>query len=137
MTATVRRGLTAAENANRLLRTLMNTHRPECPCHSTSELGPLRRGHDGRLVVGPSRMLPPQQKEYAFEMAASSIRYGQGCTREVGMDMKNLGARKVLVVTDKNVGQLPVLGWVVEALKAEEIELAVYDETMVEPKDSS
>ena len=80
---------------------------------------------------------PPPQKEYAFEMAASSIRYGEGCTGEVGMDMTNLGARRVLVVTDKNVSQLPVLGRVVEALEAETLEFVVYDETVVEPKDSS
>ncbi|KAI9883319.1 MAG: hypothetical protein M1823_004907 [Watsoniomyces obsoletus] len=70
-------------------------------------------------------------------MATSSIRFGEGCTMEVGMDMKNLGARKVLVVTDKNVARLGPLTRVVQALDTEAIDHVVYDETMVEPKDSS
>lgn len=44
-----------------------------------------------------------QQKEYAFEMAASNIRYGNGATREVGMDFANLGVKRVALFTDKNV----------------------------------
>ena len=33
----------------------------------------------------------------AFEMAVSSIRFGKGVTREVGMDLAELGAKHVLV----------------------------------------
>ncbi len=40
------------------------------------------------------------KNEIAFEMAASNIRFGPGVTREVGLDLAELGARKVLVVTD-------------------------------------
>ena len=42
-------------------------------------------------------------REYAFEMACSNIRYGEGVTREVGMDLENLGVRNVCILTDKNV----------------------------------
>ena len=38
--------------------------------------------------------------ETAFQMAASNIRYGPGVTREVGMDLADMGARHVMVVTD-------------------------------------
>ena len=38
--------------------------------------------------------------ESAFTMDTSSIKYGPGVTQEVGYDMKNLGATRVLVVTD-------------------------------------
>lgn len=31
------------------------------------------------------------QKEYAFELAASNIRYGEGVTQEVGMDFEVSG----------------------------------------------
>jgi hydroxyacid-oxoacid transhydrogenase len=39
-------------------------------------------------------------KDIAFEMAVSSVRFGVGVTREVGMDLAEMGARLVLVVTD-------------------------------------
>lgn len=44
-----------------------------------------------------------EEKEYAFEMACSNIRYGEGVTREVGMDLVNLGVKNTCVFTDKNV----------------------------------
>jgi len=70
-------------------------------------------------------------------MAASSIRFGPGATKEVGMDLKNLGAKKVCVVTDANVGKLDAMKQVVEALTKEGIEFTVFDKVRVEPKDSS
>ena len=44
-----------------------------------------------------------QPLETAFTMDTSSIKYGPGVTREVGFDMKNLGARRALLVTDPNL----------------------------------
>ncbi|KAI9818885.1 MAG: hypothetical protein M1827_007706 [Pycnora praestabilis] len=70
-------------------------------------------------------------------MAASSIRFGPGCTKEVGMDFKNMGAKKVIVVTDVNVAKLDAMRQVTEGLDREEVDFVVYERTMVEPKDSS
>ena len=70
-------------------------------------------------------------------MSASSIRFGPGCTKEVGMDFKNMGAKKVCVVTDNNVAKLDAMKQVTEGLNREGIEFTVYQRTMVEPKDSS
>lgn len=78
-----------------------------------------------------------QQKEYAFEMAASSIRFGPGCTKEVGMDFKNLGAKKVMVVTDTTVEKLDAMQQVREGLEREGIPYEVYNKIRVEPKDHS
>jgi hydroxyacid-oxoacid transhydrogenase len=39
--------------------------------------------------------------ETAFSMDTSSIKYGPGVTREVGWDIEEQGARRVMVVTDK------------------------------------
>jgi len=36
-------------------------------------------------------------------MDTSSIKYGPGDTREVGWDIEELGASRVMVVTDKNM----------------------------------
>lgn len=70
-------------------------------------------------------------------MAASSIRFGVGCTKEVGMDFKNMGAKRVCVVTDVNVAKLDAMKQVVEGLSREGIEFTVFDKTRVEPKDYS
>jgi hydroxyacid-oxoacid transhydrogenase len=70
-------------------------------------------------------------------MAASSIRFGPGCTKEVGMDMKNLGAKKVMVVTDSNVKKLEAMKQAVMGLEREGVNFEVYDGVRVEPKDSS
>lgn len=70
-------------------------------------------------------------------MAASSIRFGPGCTKEVGMDFTNLGAKKVMVVTDSVVLHLDAMKQVVEGLEREGIAYEVFDKTRTEPKDYS
>lgn len=82
-------------------------------------------------------MDPSRQKEYAFEMAASSIRFGPGVTQEVGMDMKNMQAKRVCVVTDSTVAKLTAVAQVREALTREGIDFTIFDKVRVEPKDSS
>lgn len=80
---------------------------------------------------------PASQKEYAFEMAASSIRYGPGATMEVGMDLANMGAKKVIVVTDKTVHELIAMKQAREALDREGIQFEVFNDVKIEPKESS
>lgn len=70
-------------------------------------------------------------------MAASSIRFGLGATKEVGMDFRNLGAKRVCVVTDQNVARLDPMKQALDALTREGIEFTVYDRVHVEPKDYS
>lgn len=88
---------------------------------------------------GSRRYASPQdiQKEYAFEMAASSIRFGPGVTKEVGMDFKNLGSTKVAVVTDRTVEKLDAMKQVIEGLTREGINFRVFSDVRIEPKDSS
>ncbi|RMZ68316.1 ADH4-alcohol dehydrogenase IV [Pyrenophora seminiperda CCB06] len=75
--------------------------------------------------------------EYAFEMAASSIRFGPGCTKEVGMDFKNMGSKRVMVVTDPTVRKLDAMKQVVEGLEREGVTYEIFDKVRVEPKDHS
>ncbi|HWJ55914.1 MAG TPA: hydroxyacid-oxoacid transhydrogenase [Vicinamibacterales bacterium] len=72
-----------------------------------------------------------------FEMAASNIRFGTGVTREVGMDLSDLGARSVMVLTDPGVARLPPLATVLESLEASGITAAIYDRVRVEPSEES
>ena len=60
--------------------------------------------------------------EYAFEMAASSIRFGWGATREVGMDLAEGKVRRVLVITDPTVRRLAPVATVLESLEQNGIE---------------
>jgi len=59
-----------------------------------------------------------QQHEIAFEMATSSVRYGVGVTREVGMDLADLGVTNALVVMDPVVGRLATGDVVLNSLDA-------------------
>ncbi|PSK41879.1 hypothetical protein B9Z65_9265 [Elsinoe australis] len=135
--AAVRVAPTKAAKALGLLRAVQYTHPPNCPCHSNPG------HHHNHNAISESRRAfatpvdHSQQKEYAFEMAASSIRFGPGCTKEVGMDFKNLGAKKVMVVTDGTVQKLNAMKQVIEGLEREGIAYEVYSKTRVEPKDYS
>ena len=73
----------------------------------------------------------------AFEMAVSSVRFGVGVTREVGMDLKEMGAGLVLVVTDPVVSRLPPVQTVLESLEQNGVPFALYDRVRVEPTDES
>jgi hydroxyacid-oxoacid transhydrogenase len=76
-------------------------------------------------------------KDVAFEMAVSSVRYGVGVTREVGMDLEELGARLVMVLTDPLVATLPPARTVIDSLEQRGVPYALYDRVRVEPSDES
>ncbi|CAD0042216.1 unnamed protein product [Aureobasidium pullulans] len=134
--AAIRIAPTRAARALNLLRAV-GTHGPGCPCHSNPghHHNPLSISQGRRALATPVDY--SQQKEYAFEMAASSIRFGPGCTKEVGMDFKNMGAKKVMIVTDGTVLHLTAMKQVQEGLDREGIKYEVYSKCRVEPKDHS
>jgi len=75
--------------------------------------------------------------DYAFEMATSNLRFGNGATGEVGMDLTELRIKRVMVVTDPTVRELPPVRTVLESLEKEEIAYALFDQVRVEPTDTS
>jgi hydroxyacid-oxoacid transhydrogenase len=48
-----------------------------------------------------------------------------------------MGAKKVCIVTDKNVSKLNAMKQAVEGLTREGIEFTIYDKVRIEPKDYS
>jgi hydroxyacid-oxoacid transhydrogenase len=76
-------------------------------------------------------------KDTAFEMASSSVRFGAGVTREVGMDLKDMGARLVLVLMDPVVAALPPAQVVLDSLEQNGVVFDVYRGVRVEPTDES
>jgi hydroxyacid-oxoacid transhydrogenase len=81
--------------------------------------------------------MPVEQTEYAFEMATSAIRFGEGCTLEVGMDVQNLGVNKVLVLTDKTVAKLLPMKNTITSLERYGVKYEIFDKVRIEPKDYS
>ena len=77
------------------------------------------------------------KNEFAFEMAASSIRFGPGVTREVGMDLADLGIRNALVITDPVLAKMAPVHAVLESLESAGVGFTLYDRVRVEPTDES
>ena len=77
------------------------------------------------------------ERETAFDMSASSVRFGTGVTAEVGMDLADLGARRVLVVADPVVSRLPPARAVLDSLERNGIASVLYNGVRIEPNDAS
>jgi hydroxyacid-oxoacid transhydrogenase len=75
--------------------------------------------------------------DYAFEMATSNLRFGPGATREIGMDLADLGIKRAMVLTDPNLRTLPPVQKVLESLDHQGITYSVFDRVRVEPTDTS
>jgi hydroxyacid-oxoacid transhydrogenase len=75
--------------------------------------------------------------ESAFTMDTSSIKYGPGVTREVGADMKALGAKRVMVVTDPNLAKREPVAVAMKSLRDQGIDAVLFDQARVEPTDGS
>jgi len=76
-------------------------------------------------------------QDTAFEMATSNIRFGQGITREIGMDLADMGLRRVMVLTDPVLRRLPPVERVLESLSEAGVDHSLYDRVRVEPTDES
>lgn len=80
---------------------------------------------------------PRIRNENAFEMAASSVRFGTGVTREIGFDLADLGARQVMVVTDPVLRALGPVHTVLDSLDGNRIRWTLFDRVRIEPNDRS
>src|SRR5262245_42353719 len=77
------------------------------------------------------------ERDTAFEMGASAVRYGAGVTREVGFDVADRGLKKVMLVTDAVLRSLPPVAAALESLRANRVDVVVYDRVRIEPTDRS
>src|SRR5262252_4803761 len=75
--------------------------------------------------------------EYAFEIAGAAVRFGAGVSREVGSDLADLGAKKVLVLSDPTVSRLRPVQAVLESLESSGIAFTLFDRVRVEPTEES
>lgn len=75
--------------------------------------------------------------ETAFNMASSNIRYGPGASLEIGMDLADMGAKNVMVVTDPNLAKLDFVSAILGALQEQSVRYTLFDQVRVEPTDAS
>ena len=76
-------------------------------------------------------------RDSAFQMSASNLRFGSGVTREVGMDLEDLGVKRTLVLIDPALKSLPAGESVLEALTSSRVDFDLFDRVQVEPTDRS
>ena len=75
--------------------------------------------------------------ETAFTMDTTSIKYGPGVANEIGYDMKQLGSKRVMVVTDPSLAHTKPVAVVLDALHSKGIDTMLYDRVRIEPTDIS
>lgn len=78
-----------------------------------------------------------QALETAYTIDTSSIKFGVGVTHEVGYEMRRLGTRRVMVVTDPRMTSSEAVAITLESLRNEGIDAALFDRVSVEPTDVS
>ncbi|KAK0467168.1 iron-containing alcohol dehydrogenase-domain containing protein [Desarmillaria tabescens] len=125
---------------NTILRLINASQHSACPCHTCNTTS-RTHGHAhglNQLRRFASPGVQPIEKEYAFEVAASNLRFGDGVTSEVGMDLRNMNARKVGVFTDPNIAKLRPMKNALASLEAQtDLPFEVYDRVVAEPTEES
>lgn len=58
---------------------------------------------------------------------------GPGAVKEIGAEIKNLGLKKVLIVTDKVLNDLGVVKQIIDVLEKENVKFAIFDEVQPNP----
>jgi hydroxyacid-oxoacid transhydrogenase len=71
--------------------------------------------------------------ETIFTMEATPIKYGSGASEEVGWEVKRMGVKRVMLVSDPGVVKANIAPRIQELIEAEGIEVEVWDSSRVEP----
>jgi hydroxyacid-oxoacid transhydrogenase len=79
----------------------------------------------------------PGGSETVFTYGAPLLKFGTGASDEIGYDLSQYGAHRVLVVTDPGIAATGLPARVADQMKRFDIEAHVYDGAHVEPTDAS
>jgi hydroxyacid-oxoacid transhydrogenase len=79
----------------------------------------------------------PGGSETVFTYGAPLLKFGTGAADEIGYDLSQYGARRVLVVTDPGIAATGLPARVADQLARFDIEAQVFDGVHVEPTDAS
>ncbi|KAG6331746.1 hypothetical protein ID866_7340 [Astraeus odoratus] len=132
--------MVSAPTRSTIFRLINAAQHTACPCHGCRAVNhthaPLAF-HQLRKLATPVNAI---EKEYAFEVlpGCRPIMFGEGVTREVGMDLKNLKARKVGVFTDPVVAKLKPMQTAIESLQSQQdLPFEIFDQVVTEPTEES
>jgi hydroxyacid-oxoacid transhydrogenase len=73
------------------------------------------------------------QHETIFTMEATPVKFGRGASAEAGWELRRLGVRRAMLVTDPGVAALGHPERIKKLIEAEGIEVVLYDRARVEP----
>ncbi|MBA6433657.1 hydroxyacid-oxoacid transhydrogenase [Streptomyces sp. GMR22] len=79
----------------------------------------------------------PARPESVFTYGAPALKFGPGASDEIGFDLSQHGARRVLVITDAGVAATGAPHRIAERMTAFGVEAHVFDGAHVEPTDVS
>ena len=71
--------------------------------------------------------------ETIFTMEATPVKFGTGASAEAGWELKRLGVKRAMLVTDPGVAELGHPDRIRKLIEAEGIEVVLYDRARVEP----
>lgn len=71
--------------------------------------------------------------ETIFTMEATPVKYGAGASQDAGWELKRLGIKRVMLVTDPRVAALGLPEQIARLARNEGIEVVTYDRSRVEP----
>ena len=79
----------------------------------------------------------PANPEAIFTYGAPQLKFGPGAADEIGFDLSQLGARRVLLVTDRGIAATGVPQRIADQVAQFGIEAHVFDGVRIEPTDAS
>ena len=76
-------------------------------------------------------------EETIFTWGAPPLKFGAGAVDEIGFEMAQFGARRVLILTDPRINELGIPDRIAESLTRQGITSEIFDGCHVEPSDDS
>ena len=78
-----------------------------------------------------------ETSDRAFSVGMPTFTFGSGCLAEAGEQAKELGLKRVALFTDRDLRSSAHVAAVLASFKALDIDVAVYDEVVIEPTTAS
>ncbi len=75
--------------------------------------------------------------ETVVSLEVAPLKFGMGATEEVGYDLKRLGVTRALILTDRHIKATGLANRVQALIREEGINAEIYDDTEVEPTNTS